>query len=234
MKVGPFLPAICRTAARLCNLSCGVAAMRAFWPEEPREPMPRSILVLFAHPAQHRSEAHALMSRVARGVAGVTFADLYAEYPRFDIDIDREQARLVAHDVIVFQHPVFWYSTPALLKEWQDLVLEYGWAYGPNGTALRGKLFLCAVTAGGPAEAYHAEGYNHFPLRTLLSPLEQTAVLCGMTYLPPFALFAARRAAAGSALALHAARYRRLLEALRDERLDPARYLAAPLLDFAG
>ena len=55
-----------------------------------------------------------------------------------------------------------------------------------------------------------------------------------MRYLPPFALFAARRASRGAALALHAARYRRLLEALRDDRLDPARHRAAPLLEFAG
>ena len=196
--------------------------------------MPRSILVLFAHPAQHRSEAHTLLARVAGGVRGVTFADLYAEYPRFEIDIDREQARLAAHDVIVFQHPVYWYSTPALLKEWQDLVLEYGWAYGKDGTALAGKLFFCAVTAGGPRSAYGAEGYNRFPLRVLLSPLEQTANLCGMIYLPPFALFGARHAAEGATLALHAARYRRLLEALRDDRLDPERHRGQPLLDLAG
>ncbi|HVL19940.1 MAG TPA: NAD(P)H-dependent oxidoreductase [Amaricoccus sp.] len=196
--------------------------------------MPRSILVLYAHPAQHRSEAHQLMARVASGVEGVTFADLYAEYPRFEIDIDREQARLAAHDVLIFQCPVYWYSTPALLKEWQDLVLEYGWAYGTGGTALSGKLFLAAVTAGGPVEAYAPTGYQRFPLRTLLSPLEQTAWLCGMTYLPPFVLFAAHRASQGAALALHAARYRRLLEALRDDRLDPARHLEQPLLEIAG
>lgn len=196
--------------------------------------MPRSILVLFAHPAQHQSEAHLLLARVARGVAGVTFADLYAEYPRFEIDIDREQARLAAHDVLIFQHPIYWYSTPSLLKEWQDLVLEYGWAYGVGGTELAGKIFLCAVTAGGPKEAYTPTGHHRFPLRDLLSPLEQTANLCGMTYLPPFALFATRRAAEGAALALHAARYRRLLEALRDGRLDPAAHAGAPLLEFAG
>ena len=143
------------------------------------------------------------------------------------------QARLASHDVIVFQHPVYWYSTPALLKEWQDLVLEYGWAYGVGGTALRGKLFLCAVTAGGTAEAYSAQGKNRLPLRVLLSPLEQTANLCGMVYLPPFALFAARRAAEGVALAMHAARYRRLLEALRDGRIDPERHRSAPLLELA-
>ena len=194
--------------------------------------MPRSILVLYAHPAQHRSEAHALLARVAGGVEGLTFVDLYAEYPRFEIDIDREQARLLAHDVIVFQHPVYWYSTPALLKEWQDLVLEYGWAYGPGGAALAGKLFLCAVTAGSPAEAYGPDGYHRFPLRTLLTPLEQTATLCRMTFLPPFVLFGARKAARGAQLALHGARYRRLLEALRDDRLDPAQHAGEPLLEF--
>ena len=197
--------------------------------------MPRSILVLYAHPAQHRSEAHGCWRGSRGGVEGVTFADLYAEYPRFEIDIDREQARLLAHDVIVFQHPVYWYSTPALLKEWQDLVLEYGWAYGPGGTALRGKLFLCAVTAGGPAEAYRPDGYNRFPLRALLSPLEQTANLCGMTYLPPFALFAARARLAGRG----AWRCTRRAIGGCSRRCATtgsisAQHRAAPLLEFAG
>ena len=71
---------------------CGIAGFLAV-PAVRKPPMPRSILVLFAHPAQHRSEAHVLLSRVARGVAGVTFADLYAEYPRFEIDIDRDAPR---------------------------------------------------------------------------------------------------------------------------------------------
>lgn len=195
--------------------------------------MPRSILVLFAHPAQHRSVAQVALARAAQAVAGVTFADLYAEYPRFDIDIDREQDRLLAHEVIVFQHPVYWYSTPAILKEWQDLVLEHGWAYGAGGDRLAGKIFLAAVTAGGPEAAYAAQGYNGFPLRALLSPLEQTAILCGMVYLPPFALFAARGAADGPALAAHAQAYRRLLEGLRDGTFDVAAQRAAPLLRLA-
>lgn len=195
--------------------------------------MPRSILILFAHPAQHRSRAHRVLAAAAREAEGVTFVDLYAEYPRFEIDVDREQARLAAHDVVIFQHPIYWYSTPALLKEWQDLVLEYGWACGAGGTALAGKIFLSAVTAGKPQAAYEAQGPGGQDLRTLLSPLERTARLCGMVYLPPFALFAAGPAEQSGALESHAARYRTLLRGLRDGTLDPAAHREMPLLSLA-
>ena len=117
------------------------------------------------------------MADAARNAEGVTFVDLYAEYPRFDIDVDQEQRRLEAADVVIFQHPLYWYSTPSILKEWQDLVLEHGFAYGPNGKALEGKLLFCAVTAGGSQDAYCAGGYNNFTLRELLRPVEQTAIL---------------------------------------------------------
>ena len=146
----------------------------------------------------------------------MTFADLYADYPDFQIDIDREQARLLEHDVIVFMHPLYWYSTPAILKEWQDLVLEHGFAYWAGGAALHGKIFLDALTAGGAEAAYCAEGYNYFSIRELLHPLEQTAALCGMLYLPPFALFEARTAVDEGRDDAHVADWVRVLEALRD------------------
>ena len=180
----------------------------------------RRILVLFAHPSLDRSEVNQPMADAAAKVRGVTLADLYAEYPAFDIDVEREQARLLAHDVIAFLHPLYWYSTPALLKEWQDLVLEHGFAYGSSGTALRGKLFFSALSAGGPAAAYCAEGYNHFTIRELLAPLEQTASLCQMVYLPPFALFGARTAVEQGRFERHLTDWVRLLMALRDDRVD--------------
>jgi glutathione-regulated potassium-efflux system ancillary protein KefG len=186
------------------------------------EPGPggRRILVLFAHPSQERSEVNLALAQAARGVSGVDLVDLYAEYPTLAIDVDREQARLVASDILVFLHPLYWYSTPAILKEWQDLVLEHGFAYGSNGTALQGRIFFNALTAGGPEAAYCSRGYNHFTIRELLRPLEQTAVLCGMVYLPPFALFGARTAVEEGRVADHVADWVRVLEALRDDRLD--------------
>ncbi|SET06823.1 Kef-type potassium/proton antiporter accessory protein, CPA2 family [Thalassotalea agarivorans] len=160
------------------------------------------------------------MFKAAKELDFVTVVDLYGEYPNFKIDIDKEQQRLNAHDIVVFQFPFYWYSTPAILKEWQDLVLEYGFAYGSEGTALHGKTFMCALTAGGAEKAYRAQGYNHFTIRELLQPLEQTANLTGMKYLPPFALFASRTAVEEGRVQQHVGDYVALLTALHQGRVD--------------
>ncbi|MGR5063815.1 NAD(P)H-dependent oxidoreductase [Photobacterium sp. DNB22_13_2] len=178
------------------------------------------VLILFAHPSSNRSEINWPLFRSSQGIDGVTAVDLYHEYPTLRINIDREQQRLRDHDIVVFMFPMYWYSTPAILKEWQDLVLEYGFAYGADGTALQGKKFLCALTAGGPANAYCEDGFNHYTLRELLHPLEQTAVLTGMHYIAPYALFGARTAAEEKRVGKHIEGWQRLLLALRDDRID--------------
>lgn len=150
---------------------------------------------------------------------GITFRDLYEEYPTFDIDIQREQELLLAHDLIVLQHPFFWYSTPALVKQWEDLVLEHGWAYGSQGNALRGKKLLSVITAGGGASAYQHEGYNRFTIRELLAPIEQTAYLCKMEYLPPYVIHGTHRMTPEN-IEHTAERYRQMLILLRDDRID--------------
>ena len=180
----------------------------------------KKILVLYAHPSQERSEINKPLFKATQNHDNVTAIDLYAEYPTFRINIDKEQQRLVEHDVIVFMFPLYWYSTPAILKEWQDLVLEYNFAYGAEGNALQGKTFLCAISAGGSEPAYQTDGYNHFTLRELLSPLEQTANLTGMTYLAPFALFCARSAFEENRLQAHIEDWQQVLTALSSNRLD--------------
>ena len=182
----------------------------------------KRVLILFAHPSTERSEVNMPLYEASTGREGVTVVDLYAEYPDYRINVEREQQRLRDHDVIIFMFPLYWYSTPSMLKEWQDLVLEYGWAYGKGGTALAGKTFLCAITAGGRESAYRDQGYNHYTVRELLRPLEQTAVLCGMHYLPPFALFGARTAVEEGRLEDHVAQWRVLLHRLQQGELVPA------------
>lgn len=162
------------------------------------------------------------MVAAARGIDHVTVNDLYQNYPDFDIDVGREQALLTDHDVVVLQHPFYWYSTPAILKEWQDLVLEHGWAYGHDGHALDGKRMLTAVTTGAVEKAYEKGGSNRFTMRQLLAPIEQTARLCGMAYLPPFVVHGTH-ALGEDAIDRHAADYRRLLEGLRDGRVTADR-----------
>lgn len=179
------------------------------------------ILLLYAHPGHRHSHANRAMFRAAQEVEGITTLDLYAAYPRFDIRIDAEQARLLEHDVLLFQYPIFWYSSPSLVKEWLDLVLEHGFAYGEGGTRLAGKRMMLAVTTAGPEDAYSERGYQHFPLRSFLTPMEQTARLCKMRFLPPYVLYSALKAPREDTLDAHVAGYRQLLEALRDDRLDP-------------
>src|SRR5688572_6581839 len=157
----------------------------------------------------------------------VRFHDLYEEYPGLDIDVAREQRLLVDHDVILFQHPFYWYSSPAILKEWQDLVLEHGWAYGEGGTHLRGKITLNAITAGGPEAAYQKGGYNRFTIRQLLAPWDQTAYLCGMRFLAPFVVHAALKITGDEDLAEDLRGYQRLIGGLRDHRIDLMRAAAA-------
>lgn len=178
------------------------------------------LVVYYAHPGHKFSRANRAMVAQARDVQGIDFVDLYAEYPRFDIDIDREQGRLLEHDVILFQFPMFWYSTPSLIKEWEDLVLETGFAYGAGGNKLTGKRLMLAVTAAGSEDAYAQMGYQHYPFRTFLTPLEQTARLCHMEFSPPYVLFESLRAPGSGDLESHARGYRRLLEAVRDDQYD--------------
>ena len=182
----------------------------------PKPPQERGgVLVLLAHPALHRSRVNRRLTDSIRGLDGVTVHDLYEAYPDFDIDVRHEQALLAAHKTLVWQHPFYWYSTPALLKEWQDLVLEFGWAYGPEGNSLHGKIFLSALTTGGPEQAYQTEGFNRFTIQQLLAPIEQTARLCGMEPLPPFVIHGTHRFTEPD-IERHADDYRRVILALRD------------------
>jgi glutathione-regulated potassium-efflux system ancillary protein KefG len=158
----------------------------------------------------------------AREIEGVTVHDLYEHYPEFDIDVATEQQLLLEHEVIVMQHPFFWYSVPAILKEWMDLVLEHGWAYGSQGTQLQGKWMMSAVSTGGGEAAYTRAGVNRFTVREFLRPIEQTARLCRMHYLPPFLVQGTHRLTEKEILA-HATDYRRVLESLRDGRIEAER-----------
>jgi glutathione-regulated potassium-efflux system ancillary protein KefG len=179
----------------------------------------RRVLILFAHPALQNSRVNRRLLEEVRALPGVTLHDLYEAYPEFDVDVQREQQLLLAHDLVVLQHPFYWYSTPALLKEWQDLVLEHGWAYGQDATALRGKRLMCAITTGGGESAYDSDGLNRFSMAEFLRPIQQTAVLCGMHYLPPFVVHGPH-SLGESEIARHAEDYARTILALRDGRVD--------------
>lgn len=178
------------------------------------------VLILFAHPALEKSRVNVQLMRAVRGLPGVTFHDLYEAYPRLLIDVKREQRLVEEHDIVIFQHPFYWYGSPAILKEWQDLVLEYGYAYGKGGMAFAGKILMNAITTGGPKEAYRPEGNNRFTVRQFLAPFDQTAHLCHMIYLAPFVIHRALLIMDEAQCVPFATQYRIVVEALRDGKVD--------------
>ncbi|NQZ01256.1 MAG: NAD(P)H-dependent oxidoreductase [Bdellovibrionales bacterium] len=178
------------------------------------------LIIYYAHPGEKFSRVNKKLAEIARSRSDLTFVDLYQEYPRYDIDVDREQERLINHDVILFQHPLFWYSTPAIIKEWIDLVLEHGFAFGTGGDNLQGKIMMNATSAAGPVDAYTPKGYQHYPLRTFLTPLEQTARLCHMKYSAPYVLYSALKADEDTEILEHASGYEKMLQAIVDGSFD--------------
>lgn len=157
------------------------------------------ILVLVAHPQlEHSRVTRRLMLQAARAQPGeaarVEVRDLYALYPDYLIDSAAEQAVLAAARLVVWLHPIHWYAMPPLMKLWLDEVLAFGWAYGPGGTALRGKDLWLVASTGGPTESYHPAGYNRYFFDDFLHPCEQTAALTRMRWLPPLVLHGAHRA----------------------------------------
>lgn len=150
-----------------------------------------SILLILVHPELDTSVANSVMIKKVQELQHVTIHDLYAEYPDFFIDVQREHELLLSHDIIVFQHPLFMYSCPALLKEWMDRVLGKGFAFGDN-SKLKGKYWRSVITTGGAEEAFAPSGYNKYPLEEILQPFELTASLCRMNWLEPLVLHWAR------------------------------------------
>ena len=177
------------------------------------------IALVYAHPHPNRSRANRVLLDAARSVSGVTARSLYDSYPDFAIDIAAERRLLMASELIVWQHPIMWYSAPALLKLWFDTVLAHGWAYGEGGTALVGKSCLWVTTTGAPPAGYAPEGIHRHPFEAFVPVIEMTARYCGMHWLPPIVVHGAHQIDDGT-LRAHAARYRERLLAFAPE---PAR-----------
>ena len=191
--------------------------------------MPR-ILILFAHPVLEKSRVQHILLQQASNLSQVTINDLYQHYPDFDIDVEREKKLLLEADIIIWQHPFYWYSAPALVKQWMDLVLEHGWAYGKRGQALKGQKIFNAMTSGGGREAYRQEGFNKYTIHDFLRPFERTAELCRMQYWPPYWVPGVHQMERQQ-LEHYGQEYRSLLIALRDNEIPEKEILSVPFLN---
>jgi glutathione-regulated potassium-efflux system ancillary protein KefF len=192
-----------------------------------------SVLLIFAHPYPDRSIANRKLLDAVDGLPGVAVRSLYDMYPTFDIDVASEQTALGRAQVLVLQHPMYWYSVPSLLKHWFEKVLTRGFAYGHGGKALWGKRCLWVVTTGGDERAFSAHGMHGRPFGEFMPVVEQTASFCGMSWEEPLVVYGAHRLPPRE-LELAARDYRERLASLvaRAERGDiPERPAQAAPLD---
>ena len=105
-------------------------------------------------------------------------------------DIQQELEKLLWADLLILNFPIFWFSTPAILKGWIDRVLVSGICYGGkrfyDQGGLRGKKALVTVTLGG-REHMFGDGAIHGPLEDMLRPiLRGTLAYVGFDVLQPF------------------------------------------------
>jgi glutathione-regulated potassium-efflux system ancillary protein KefG len=176
------------------------------------------LTVLMFHPRLENSRVNKAIYQTVVQTAGIHCKDMYELYPDFNIDIHQEQQDLMAADIIVLQHPFYWYSAPPLVKQWIDLVLEHGWAYGKNGTALQNKKVLHIISSGGTFEVYSTSGKNRYSYLELLRPFELTYRLCLMQQLPPYIIPAAN-SVKPEEIELHGKNIQSILQQLRDGTL---------------
>lgn len=150
------------------------------------------VLVIVIHPNLAESRINRRLAEAVSALENVTCRDLYSEFGNlsmidaFPMQLERET--VLQNDRIVFQHPIYWYSAPALLKKWVEDVLTDDWAFGPHGTKLKGKEWMHCVSCAGPLSSYTPGGFNGFSVSEFLRPYQQIAKLCGMHFCPTFAV----------------------------------------------
>jgi glutathione-regulated potassium-efflux system ancillary protein KefG len=153
-----------------------------------------NVLLLYIHPDHAHSHANrplrdALIAQLRQAGHQVTLHDLYHQHPDGFIHIAPERALVQSHDMLLVQHPMYWFSAPSLFKEWLDRVVTSDWAFGSQ-YALAGKRWLQVVSTGGSANDF-LDSADRASIQSLLKPFEITARFCRMHWLPPVALYSA-------------------------------------------
>lgn len=183
--------------------------------------MSAAILVVYAHPYPSRSRTNRALVDAVRDLENLELRSLYSLYPDFDVDVDAEQAALGRAEIVVWQHPIYWYTAPGMLKHWFDKVLARGWAYGEGGTALAGKTCQWVTSTGAPESGYRPGGMHNLPFDSYAPVIEQTARFCQMRWAPPLVVHGAQ-GISDSALEEWGRKYRARLIELATRELPEA------------
>ncbi|MCE3036700.1 NAD(P)H-dependent oxidoreductase [Helicobacter sp. faydin-H20] len=145
-------------------------------------------LILFAHTFWKDSKVNKALLESAKSLNDITIHNISTTYSDGNINIPAEIELLNQADKIIFQFPLFWFSVPSLLKEWQDRVLT-AILYGENKDLLKGKKFQIITTLGGAESSY--DGHHKVTLEEILKPIYHALKYCGCEYVKHYAIFQA-------------------------------------------
>ena len=147
-----------------------------------------NVLIVSGHPRTGDDSVanKTILEELASLLPEVEIDHLDELYPDYVFDVEAEQEKLRAADVIVLQYPLWWYGWPALLQKWMEDVFVRGFSHGSTGTALRGKKLVVSVTTGA-SEAYYQPDSVDF--NDLLTPAKATCALTGMEFAGSLPLF---------------------------------------------
>lgn len=142
-------------------------------------------LILISHPKFEDSGTQQFLKTSFYSLDDVKYQVIDELYGQSDgIDIEKEQSALKGFDRIIFQFPMYWYSSPASLKQFMDDVFTRN--YIVANWALKTKELGIVVTLGDAKADFQAGGSEQFTISELLRPLQAFAHKAGIQYLKPF------------------------------------------------
>ena len=147
-------------------------------------------LIIFAHTFWKDSKVNRALLEELKDNKNVNIHNLSVIYPDGKINsVKSEVALLKEADNIIFQFPLFWFSMPSLLKEWQDFVLS-DILHGSDNKILENKTFKIITTAGGEKSFYDT---LDFKMEEILSPINISFKHLGLKIKEPFCIYEANK-----------------------------------------
>jgi len=154
--------------------------------------MKKKTLVIMAHSNPNDSKINKRIKETLKDEEHIIYKDIKSLYGDYNFDVQKEQEDLLNADKVIFQFPLYWWTAPAILKQWMDDVYTYGFAYkyGESGEwealNLQNKEFQMIVSIGGSEEDYKR---MNIKVKDCLSSYSITAYSLGMKELDPFLLY---------------------------------------------
>ncbi|TPR18231.1 NAD(P)H-dependent oxidoreductase [Apilactobacillus timberlakei] len=145
-------------------------------------------LVIVSHPEYDNSMTESFLNQCQNDIEEVDWLVLDHLANNYEFDVDKEQKRLVKYDRILFQFPMYWYSSPALLKKYEDDIFTRSFTYANEDGKLKGKELGIITTLGEPLKNYTVGGSEGFSINEILKPYQALAFKSGMKFIKPFAV----------------------------------------------